>query len=136
MKIIVFGATGGTGMEIVRQALEAGHQVTVFVRNPARMTLTHPNLHLAQAFDIEQVRERYRRHYASEPLVRVSDEAPWVSHIANRHDAEVGGVTLSADGRRMVVVATIDNLLKGAATQALQNLNLAFGLPETMGIPT
>jgi len=48
MKIIVFGATGGTGMEIVRQALEAGHQVTAFVRNPARMTLTHPNLHLAQ----------------------------------------------------------------------------------------
>ena len=47
-----------------------------------------------------------------------------------------GGFTLSADGHRLVVVATIDNLLKGAATQALQNLNLAFGLPETMGIPT
>lgn len=99
------------------------------------ITLT-ANLHLAQAFDLEEVRERYRRHYASEPLVRVSDEAPWVSHIAHRHDAEVGGFTLSADGRRLVVVATLDNLLKGAATQALQNLNLAFGLPETMGIPT
>ena len=99
------------------------------------ITLT-ANLHLAQAFDLAEVRERYRRHYASEPLVRVSDEAPWVSRIANRHDAEVGGFTLSADGRRLVVVATIDNLLKGAATQALQNLNLAFGLPETMGIPT
>ena len=71
-----------------------------------------------------------------EPLVRVSDEAPWVSRIAHRHDAEVGGFTLSADGHRLVVVCTIDNLLKGAATQALQNLNLAFGLPETMGIPT
>ena len=47
----------------------------------------------------------------------------------------IGG-DLSADGRRLVVVATLDNLLKGAATQALQNLNLAFGLPETMGIPT
>ncbi|MGL6291746.1 MAG: N-acetyl-gamma-glutamyl-phosphate reductase, partial [Silanimonas sp.] len=34
-----------------------------------------------------------------------------------------------------VIVATLDNLLKGAATQALQNLNLAFGLPETAGIP-
>lgn len=99
------------------------------------ITLT-ANLHLAQAFDLAEVRERYRRHYASEPLVRVSDDAPWVSHIANRHDAEVGGFTLSADGRRLVVVCTIDNLLKGAATQALQNLNLAFGLPETMGIPT
>ena len=99
------------------------------------ITLT-ANLHLAQAFDLEEVRERYRRHYASEPRVRVSDEAPWVSRIAGRHDAEVGGFTLSADGHRLVVVCTIDNLLKGAATQALQNLNLAFGLPETMGIPT
>lgn len=99
------------------------------------ITLT-ANLHLAQAFGLDEVRERYRRHYAAEPLVRVSDEAPWVSRIANRHDAEVGGFTLSADGRRLVVVGTIDNLLKGAATQALQNLNLAFGLPETMGIPT
>ena len=99
------------------------------------ITLT-ANLHLAQAFNIDEVRERYRRHYAAEPLVRVSDEAPWVSRIANRHDAEVGGFTLSEDGRRLVVVSTLDNLLKGAATQALQNLNLAFGLPETMGIPT
>jgi len=38
-------------------------------------------------------------------------------------------------GRRLVVVATEDNLLKGAATQALQNLNPAFGLDELAGIP-
>ncbi|HEY9540086.1 MAG TPA: N-acetyl-gamma-glutamyl-phosphate reductase, partial [Luteimonas sp.] len=55
--------------------------------------------------------------------------------IAGRHGAEVGGFTLSDDGRRLVVVATLDNLLKGAATQAMQNLNLAFGFPETEGIP-
>ena len=85
---------------------------------------------------LDEVRSAYRDAYAGEPLVSVQDEAPWVSHIAGRHGAEVGGFTLSADGRRLVVVATLDNLLKGAATQALQNLNLAFGLPETLGIPT
>jgi len=58
-----------------------------------------------------------------------------VSRIANCHGAEIGGLALSDDGRRMVVVATLDNLLKGAATQALQNLNLAFGMMETSGIP-
>ena len=42
---------------------------------------------------------------------------------------------LSGDGKRLVVVATEDNLLKGAATQALQNLNMAFGLDEFLGIP-
>ena len=43
--------------------------------------------------------------------------------------------TLGGDGKRLVVVATEDNLLKGAATQALQNLNLAFGFDELAGIP-
>ena len=73
--------------------------------------------------------------YAGEPLVHVLEEAPWVSAIAGRHHVELGGFTLADDGRRLVVVATEDNLLKGAATQALQNLNLAFGLAEITGIP-
>jgi N-acetyl-gamma-glutamyl-phosphate reductase len=38
-------------------------------------------------------------------------------------------------GKRVVVVATLDNLLQGAATQAMQNLNLAFGFEELEGIP-
>ena len=42
---------------------------------------------------------------------------------------------VKATGKRLVVVATEDNLLKGAATQALQNLNMAFGLDEFAGIP-
>lgn len=93
------------------------------------------NLHLRAAFDTDAVLLRYLQAYADEPLLRVTKDAPWVSAIAGKHYAEIGGFTLSADGRRLVVVATLDNLLKGAATQALQNLNLAFGLPETMGIP-
>ena len=98
------------------------------------ITLT-ANLHLAQPATIDQVRAAYRAAYAGEPLVSVLDDAPWVSRIAGRHGADVGGFTLSGDGRRLVVVATLDNLLKGAATQALQNLNLAFGRPELEGIP-
>lgn len=98
------------------------------------ITLT-ANLHLSRAFSIEQIQQRYRAQYQAEPLVQVVDEAPWVSRIAGAQHVDVGGFTLSADGRRLVVVATEDNLLKGAATQALQNLNLAFGLAELTGIP-
>jgi len=93
------------------------------------------NLRLAQPMSREDVVARYQARYADEPLVHVVDDAPWVSRIAGRHHAEVGGFTLSADGDRLVVVATLDNLLKGAATQALQNLNRAFGYPEGEGIP-
>ncbi|MFS8063418.1 MAG: N-acetyl-gamma-glutamyl-phosphate reductase [Luteimonas sp.] len=93
------------------------------------------NLHLSRAFQRDEVVARYRARYAGEPLVRVLDDAPWVSHIAGAQHVELGGFTLSADGRRLVLVATEDNLLKGAATQALQNLNLAFGFEEFAGIP-
>ena len=98
------------------------------------LTIT-ANLHLARAFAADEVAARYRAAYAREPLVRVRDDAPWVSRIAGAQHVEVGGFTLSTDGRRLVVVATEDNLLKGAATQALQNLNLAFGFDEFAGIP-
>ena len=94
------------------------------------------NMHLATPLQPEDVVARYCERYAGEPLVRIVDEAPWVSAIAGRHHVEIGGFTLSADGRRLVVVATEDNLLKGAATQALQNLNLAFGFDELAGIDT
>ena len=98
------------------------------------ITLT-ANLHLARPVQREEVLARYRGRYADEPLVRVQEAAPWVSRIAGRHHVDIGGFTLSDDGRRLVVVATEDNLLKGAATQALQNLNRAFGLDEFAGIP-
>ena len=77
----------------------------------------------------------YRDFYAGERLVRVLDAPPWVSRIAGRHHAEIGGFALGEGGRRAVLVVTLDNLLKGAATQALQNLNRALGHPELEGIP-
>jgi N-acetyl-gamma-glutamyl-phosphate reductase len=93
------------------------------------------NIPLADHWHLADVRTRYRGMYAGEPLFSVRDEAPWVSHVAGVHGVQVGGFAMADEGRRLVVVAVLDNLLKGAATQALQNLNLAFGLPETTGIP-
>ena len=98
------------------------------------LTIT-ANLHLREPLSQDAVLARYRAAYADEPLLRITTDAPWVSAIAGRHHVEVGGFSLADNGRRLVVVSTIDNLLKGAATQALQNLNLAFGLDETLGIP-
>lgn len=44
MKLLIFGATGGTGRHVVEQALQQGHQVTAFSRNPGKLGLQHPNL--------------------------------------------------------------------------------------------
>ncbi len=93
------------------------------------------NLYLARSLKRDDVLARFRHAYADEPLVRLVDEAPWVSRIAGQHHAEIGGISVSADGKRVVLVATLDNLLKGAATQALQNINRAIGVDEYTAIP-
>lgn len=88
------------------------------------------NLYLARPMRRDEVIARFAGAYSNEPLVRVVGDPPWVSRIAGRHHAEIGGFTMSSDGRRVVVVAALDNLLKGAATQAMQNINLALGFDE------
>ncbi len=93
------------------------------------------NLWLTQPTTLDAIKTRYVEKYRREPLIEVIDEAPWVSHIANRHGVQIGGFTLAPGGKRVVFVATLDNLLKGAATQAMQNLNLALGYPELESIP-
>lgn len=93
------------------------------------------NLWLQKPTKRASLEERYRAFYPGEPLIRIVDEAPWVSRVAGRHHVEIGGFAVAPGGRRVVVVATLDNLLKGAATQALQNINLALGFDELCGIP-
>ena len=93
------------------------------------------NLYLARAMKREEILARFHAAYAGEKLVSIGDEAPWVSQIAHRHHTEIGGFGVSADGKRVVVVATLDNLLKGAATQAMQNINRAIGVEEFTAIP-
>jgi N-acetyl-gamma-glutamyl-phosphate reductase len=94
------------------------------------------NLYLAQAMTRDGALARFHQAYAGERLVRVAGDPPWVSRVAGQHHAEIGGFAVSADGKRMVIVAALDNLLKGAATQAMQNINRAIGVDECTAIPT
>lgn len=88
----------------------------------------------AATHTLASLRARYEEAYGDEPLVETTDEAPLVRDIAGKHHVAIGGLTVSKDGRHAAIVATIDNLLGGAATQALRNLNLALGLPERTGL--
>lgn len=93
------------------------------------------NAHTEREITISEVRDRYQAAYQAEPLVKLVDAAPWVSQIRGTHGCEIGGITVGSKGRRVVAVATIDNLLKGAASQALININLTLGYDELSGIP-
>ncbi|KAF2404236.1 protein arg-6, mitochondrial precursor [Trichodelitschia bisporula] len=93
------------------------------------------NIPLNVEMKARDVRQLYQERYAGEKLVKVVGESPLVRNIAGKHGVEVGGFAVHSGGKRVVVNATIDNLLKGAATQCLQNMNLALGYGEYEGIP-
>lgn len=79
--------------------------------------------------------ELYEKRYAGEPFVRIYDAGkfPDLQSVSGTNYCDIG-VSLHAATGRAVVVAAIDNLGKGAAGQAVQNMNLAFSLPETQGL--
>lgn len=83
----------------------------------------------------DQIKKIYDDFYKGETLVKIIDDIPLVKDIKETHGAVIGGFKLNNAGDRVVVCATIDNLLKGAATQAVQNMNLAMGYGEYDGIP-
>jgi N-acetyl-gamma-glutamyl-phosphate reductase len=73
-----------------------------------------------------------RDYYPGAPFVRVADAPPRLSDVTHTNACRMS-VHDAAPGR-VVVFSALDNLVKGAAGQAVQNLNLASGLPETMGL--
>lgn len=93
------------------------------------------NIPLNQPLSSRDIRNIYQEAYQDEQLIQVSGEAPLVKDISGKHGIVVGAFAVNAKQDRVVVVATIDNLLKGAATQCLQNINLAMGYGEYEGIP-
>jgi N-acetyl-gamma-glutamyl-phosphate reductase len=74
----------------------------------------------------------YEKRYAAEPFIRLYNpgHTPDLRSVARTNFCDIG-VTLDATTGRAVVVAAIDNLVKGAAGQAIQNMNLMLGFPET-----
>ncbi|KAF8841421.1 bifunctional acetylglutamate kinase/N-acetyl-gamma-glutamyl-phosphate reductase [Paxillus ammoniavirescens] len=76
----------------------------------------------------------YAAYYTGERLVRVQKAVPALDDVQGQHGWVVGGVQVHSGRERVVVVGGLDNLLKGAATQCLQNLNLALGYDEYAGI--
>jgi N-acetyl-gamma-glutamyl-phosphate reductase len=90
---------------------------------------------LAGALDTAALRERYAAHYRKEPFVRVlpPGQFPNVRNVRGSNFCDIG---LHADPRtgRLVVVTAIDNLVKGASGQAVQNMNILTGFEETAGL--
>ena len=81
---------------------------------------------------VEEIGDLYAKRYEGDPFVDVVDDPPGLRDVRETNLCRIHAITL--DERRAVVFAAIDNLWKGAAGQAIQNLNLMLGLDETDGL--
>ena len=81
----------------------------------------------------DEVRAIYRESYADEPFVHVAGAPPTTKHTLGNNDCIIYPTVDERTGR-LIVIGCIDNLVKGAAGQATQNMNLMFGLPEDEGL--
>jgi len=75
--------------------------------------------------------ELYARRYEPEPFVRMRRDTPALRHVTRTNFCDV---SVHQKGRRVVVLTAIDNLGKGMASQAIQNMNILFGVDETVGL--
>ncbi len=81
-----------------------------------------------------QVDQAFATAYASAPFVRITGEAlPEIKHVAHTNFCDIGWKVDAANGR-VFVVSVIDNLVKGAAGQAVQNFNVMHGFDERTGL--
>jgi N-acetyl-gamma-glutamyl-phosphate reductase len=90
---------------------------------------------LAKPVTVEELEQSLGDFYTGKPWVRVFGAArlPQIKFSLNTNFCDIG-FSLSPDGKRAVLVSCLDNLLKGAAGQAVQNMNLMFGFDEKEGL--
>jgi len=92
---------------------------------------------LTGPYDTADLLEIYREFFAGEPFVRVlpAGRLPDVGHVRGSNYCDIGVVADSRTGR-LIAIAAIDNLVKGAAGQAVQNMNILLGCDESLGLQT
>ncbi len=90
-------------------------------------------LRLATEQDPATIEETLRNFYANAPMVRIraAGSLPDILSVAHTNYCDIG---FALNGRNLVLVSCLDNLLKGAAGQAIQNMNLMCGYPESEGL--
>ncbi|MEE8104909.1 MAG: N-acetyl-gamma-glutamyl-phosphate reductase [Planctomycetota bacterium] len=119
--------------EIVRQLAHVGASAIDVAMVPqsgpfARGIFTVAHARVPESVDVAQL---YAERYGNEPFVRLRETTPALRHVARTNFCDLA---VHRRGERVVILSAIDNLGKGMAGQAIQNLNAMCGLPETTGL--
>ncbi len=81
----------------------------------------------------EKIYDLYREFYKDAPFVRIVDTLPTTKHVAGSNFLDIA-IRVDKRTKRVIVISALDNLIKGASGQAVQNMNIAFNLKESEGL--
>ena len=81
----------------------------------------------------EEIKSIYQKHYSESPFVRIKEDLPKLGDVVGTNFCDIG-FALDSSGKKGVLVSCIDNLIKGAAGSAVQNMNIMLGWDETTGL--
>ena len=98
-----------------------------------RGILTTAHIFVKKELSEEDVNEIYGDFYRDKPFIRLIKGIPMLGNVRGSNFCDIG-FEVEKGSDRIVVISAIDNLVKGASGQAIQNMNLMFGLPETTGL--
>ncbi len=90
---------------------------------------------LSNMVSLDKIREYYLKHYARSEFVKIFDSAENIAikDVANTNKCHIG-LSIDEETSSLIIVSAVDNLLKGAAGQAVQNMNIMYGLDEGLGL--
>jgi len=117
----------------VQQYLGKNIGFTPHVIDTFRGMMITSHIMLSEHMDAEEIRERYKQFYAGAKFTEVVDKVPDLHDVQNTNKLLIGGFEVD-ENNQLVVVAVLDNLLKGASGQAVQNMNIMFGVDEKAGL--
>ena len=123
-------STGG----VVEKTTSRGTSYALRFRALGKRQFVHVG-YAAEGWTRRRLEEMYRGMYESAPFVRLRPEKDWpgTKQVQGSNYCDLA-VHLDERTGRIIVLSVIDNLVKGAAGQAVQNLNLRMGWPETAGL--
>jgi len=104
------------------------------VANFFRGILITSHIQLSKKSSSSEIYDLYKSFYKDKKLIQVIKEIPMINKVSNSHYVSIGGFEVDESGYGLTVCCTLDNLLKGAATQVIQNLNHACSLDQLTGI--